>query len=489
VTRRESLDRARVSNSPVTNVMDAPPRSTSPWASRATRTAVWGLPAVAALGLGWWQISTRSFSQDEAATLSAGRRPLPALLRMLGRIDAVHGFYYVLIHGVISVFGASETAVRFPSVIATAVTAAVLAVLTAHLAGRRAGIAAGLLYAASPTVTSTAQLARPYALATTMAVICCYFFLRYVESGQRRHAVCYAVALVAAGWINILVLLIVLANGVALLCTPRWRPRWRGFTLAAAVALILVSPLMGLDLFQVSQVGWEAPPPLWQVFVLLALAVVAVIAFIVFKPGHYASGRGSAVSLTVPWLLVPPIMLMLASQVTPMWEVRYVLFCYPAAVLLITVVVSVLTVRLAAVSVMVLLALVLAGQSLLRTAGSSDDLRAVSNLLARQARPGDVVLFQTVGRRLIKDAYPAGFVHLRDVSLNTSPGSRNSLYGWTVTKKVLSQRLTGVQRIWMIRYSTPHPARYYGTLRQPHAFCSFHTWQLPGDTVTLYRRC
>lgn len=419
--------------------------------------------------------------------MSASRRSLPALLRMLGHIDAVHGVYYILIHFVILAFGASETAVRFPSVSATALAAAVLAVLTARLAGRRAGIAAGLLFAASPTVTSMAQLARPYALATALAVICCYCFLRYVESGDRRYAVGYAAALVVAGWVNVLVLLVVPANGVALLCTPRWRPWWRGFMLAALAALILVSPLMAVDLSQVGQVGWETPPPVWQVVVLLALAAAAVIAFIVLKPGRHISARASAVSLAVPWLLVPPIALMLANLVTPMWEIRYVWFCYPAAVLLITVAVSALTVRLAAVSIGVLLALVLAGQSVLRTAGSSDDLRAVSQLLARQARPGDVVLFQKVGRRLIKDAYPAGFIHLRDISLNTSDS--DSLYGLTVSEKVLSQRLAGVQRIWMIRYSTPHPARYYETLSHPHAFCSVRSWQIPGNTVTLYRRC
>jgi mannosyltransferase len=45
---------------------------------------------------------------DEAATISAGTRSVPELWRLLGNIDAVHGLYYLLMHGWFAVFPATE---------------------------------------------------------------------------------------------------------------------------------------------------------------------------------------------------------------------------------------------------------------------------------------------------------------------------------------------------------------------------------------------
>jgi hypothetical protein len=137
----------------------------------------------------------------------------------------------------------------------------------------------------------------------------------------------------------------------------------------------------------------------------------------------------------------------------------------------------------------VILAAALAAQPLVRPAKASDNLRAVAQMLASQGRPGDAVVFPNIGRRLIKDAYPAGFVHLRDVGLDTSLAHRDALYGLNVSQAVLSRRLAGVHRVWVVDYPTPHPGTVYGTTGHPREFCSVRTWQFRGSTVTLYQRC
>ena len=49
--------------------------------------------------------SRPSLWYDEGATISASAsRSLPELWRLLGRIDAVHGFYYLLMHGWFAIF-------------------------------------------------------------------------------------------------------------------------------------------------------------------------------------------------------------------------------------------------------------------------------------------------------------------------------------------------------------------------------------------------
>jgi len=50
-----------------------------------------------------------SFWYDEAATISASySRSLGQLWRMLGNVDAVHGLYYVLMHGWFQIFPTTE---------------------------------------------------------------------------------------------------------------------------------------------------------------------------------------------------------------------------------------------------------------------------------------------------------------------------------------------------------------------------------------------
>jgi mannosyltransferase len=386
---------------------------------RLSPAVVYGIPALVALLLNFWQISTRSFTQDEGATLSASRRPLSALLHMLVHIDAVHGAYYILIHFVILAAGASEIAVRSPSVLATAVAAGVLAALGSRLAGPWAGLGAGLLFAVAPLVTADAQNARPFALATALAVIACHRFVIFVESGRRRDAVVYAVALAAAGWLDILALLVLAANAVTLLCTPKYRSGRRAFLGVALAAGVLVLPLAWLDLTQVGQVAWEKPPGLAIVATLLAAAMASALTFGVAKPGNRGYGAAALTTLALPWLVLPPVLLALAAQITPMWENRYLLFCLPALALLVVSAVLLLPKPFRMAVLVVIITAELATQPLVRPATASDDIRAVAQLLAARAHPGDAVVFPSganqLGRRLIMAAYPAPFVHLRDI--------------------------------------------------------------------------
>jgi mannosyltransferase len=457
--------------------------------TRTSRAAVYGVPALVAFSLGLWQISARSFSQDEGATLSASRRPLGALFRMLLHIDAVHGAYYLVIHFVILAFGASETAVRFPSVVATATAAAVLAALGTRLAGPRLGIAAGLLYAVSPPAAAYAQDARSFALATALAVIACYRFVCYAETGGRRNAVLYAVALAVTGWIDVVALLVLVTNAVTLLCRPTAKARRRGWAAAAAVAGLAVSPLIVLDLRQVSQVSWEKPPGAAVVAGLMALTLLGAVGYAALKPGHRRSGPAALAAVAVPWLLLPPVLLAVTSQITPLWESRYLLFCVPALALLAVAAAALLPARVGLAALTVTLTAALAAQPIVRPAVATDDMRAVSQLLSAEARPGDAVVFAALGPRLIKAAYPAGFAQLRDIGLDTSPAYRNTLYGKPVSQAVLRGRLAGVHRVWVIGYATSHPAGFFGAAAPPYPFCSAGTWRLPGSTVTLYLQC
>lgn len=453
------------------------------------RAAVCGVPALAALGLGLWQISARSFTQDEAATLAATRRPLSSLWATLGHIDAVHGVYYVLIHAV-RFAGSSPAVVRFPSALATAAAAALVAALGARLAGGRAGAAAGLLYAVSPPATAYAQHARPFALATALAVLACWRFTVLADSGRRRDAAVYAAAVALAGWVNVLTLLVVPANAVSALCVPRWRGRWRVLAAADAAAGAAAFPIVALGLSQIGQIAWEKPPSAAAWLALGAGAgVCALLAGAALRPGPGRDRAARLAALAAPWLALPPVVVASVSELTPMWQPRYLLFCLPALALLAAAALSRLPPGAGAAVAAACVAAVLAGQPLVRPAVAADNLRAVSRLIGSRSRRGDAVVFSTLGRRLIEDAYPAGFRRVRDVGLSASAASRDSLYGRNVSPAALARRLAATSRLWVVGDPTPRPPRHFATLGHPRAFCQQRTWQLRGSTVTLYLRC
>jgi mannosyltransferase len=71
-----------------------------------------------------------SFWYDEAATISASySRTLDQLWQMLGNVDAVHGLYYLLMHGWFQIFPPTEFWSRAPSGLAVGGAAAGVVVL------------------------------------------------------------------------------------------------------------------------------------------------------------------------------------------------------------------------------------------------------------------------------------------------------------------------------------------------------------------------
>ena len=131
--------------------------------------AGWYLPAIVAAavmaGLGAWGLARdSSMGNDEVATRWAALLPLHLLTHLLRHVDAVHGLYYLLMHGWMAV-GTSPAVMRIPSVIAMVVAVALTVIIGRRLTGSAwTGLFAGLLVALTPTISYYAQTARSYAL-------------------------------------------------------------------------------------------------------------------------------------------------------------------------------------------------------------------------------------------------------------------------------------------------------------------------------------
>src|SRR5258708_9459819 len=112
-----------------------------------------------------------SFWYDEAATISASySRSLGELWRMLSNVDAVHGLYYLLMHGWFQIFPPTEFWSRVPSGLAVGGAAAGLVVLGRQFSSRTVAVAAGIVCGIMPRATWAGIEARPYAFSMLAAV-------------------------------------------------------------------------------------------------------------------------------------------------------------------------------------------------------------------------------------------------------------------------------------------------------------------------------
>ncbi|WP_439427210.1 glycosyltransferase family 39 protein [Micromonospora sp. LA-10] len=180
---------------------------------------VWVAPGLLTLVVTLVGIGHAQPWRDELATWSAATRPLSDLVRMTRTIDAATGPYYLLMHGWTALAGTSPTALRLPSALAMAVAAALTARLGARLAGDRAGLLAGLLFAVLPATSRYGQEARPYALATLLAVLATLLLVEALRLPGRWRWAGYAAAVAALGLVHLLALTLLAAHAVVVLLT------------------------------------------------------------------------------------------------------------------------------------------------------------------------------------------------------------------------------------------------------------------------------
>jgi len=459
-----------------------------------------------------WGITNSAFWGDEVDTVSAVSRSVPQLFAMLGHVDAVHGLYYLMLWPIATVAGTSEFAARFPSALAMAVAALGVTAIGRRLVNRWAGLCAGLVFAILPAVSEQGQNARPYAMVTAAAVLASYLFIRAVQDPRPRWFTAYGVSLVLVGYLQMFGLLLVAAHVVTLIGLD-WR-RGAGRRLVrlarpwlvtfAAVAVAMV-PLVAIGWAQRWAIGW-IPRPGWQailsaVTLLATGSTVSVVVLaelgvlgVVCTGRHYSAwplARDKTVAdagrvigwLAVPWLVLPPVILLTVSELMPVYDSRYITFCLPAVALLVGSGLAALRLPVRAMGLALVVVLAMPHQLDLRT--PVPRLLTASHFLQAHERPGDAIVYPHSLVPPWSYAYPEGFASLRDLSLRGSPGASDRLFGTTVSKSVLMHREENANRIWVVQVSPmKNPAPYIGS-----GFHLTHVWRLHGHImVWLYTR-
>ena len=298
------------------------------------------------------------FWMDEALSVGIASHPLGAIPGVL-RHDGSPPLFYVLLHGWMSVFGASESATHAMSLLFAMLTVPIGMWAGWSLFGRRAGYMTAVLFAFSAFLTQYSQETRMYALMGLLGLLATAGFLHGFLYRRRRYLILFAVAQAAMLYTHAWGIFFGVGSVIALI--PIWKasPDRRGLVRDALMAYIgagiLFLPWLPTFFYQSQHTAapWDSSPRFGAPVqlsrdllggdrVTVALLIAAVIGFIAMVRSERA-GRGetngslAATSVRVTprspnvsalWvLIVLPVATLalawLASQITPAWVSRY----------------------------------------------------------------------------------------------------------------------------------------------------------------------
>ena len=439
-----------------------------------------------------------SFWYDEAATISASySRSLGQLWHMVGNVDAVHGLYYVLMHGWFTVFTPTEFWSRVPSGLAVGGAAAGVVVLGKQFSTRTVALSAGILCAILPRATWAGIEARPYALTMMAAAWSTVLLVHAVRRNNDWIWLCYAVAMAASILLDIYLALMFLAHAAFLCFSRPGRTVVVRFAVTMVCTCISVSPFVKLAVGQAHQIVWISPVgrrtvedvAVQQYFersplFLIASACVIVNAIILwrFTSARLAEGDRQLVAIAIAWLVVPTVVILgWSALVHPIYTPRYLCFTAPAVGVVLGVCIGSFAKRpwIAVVVLAVFIAAAMPNYFLVQRSPYAKygmDYSQVADLIAAksQGEPGecllvnDTVTFMPAPMRPLLAARPDAYDKVVDISLWQTAVDRDDVFDTNLIPEASVGPLNVCRVLWIITQADPsRPAHEQNPAMEP----------------------
>jgi mannosyltransferase len=436
---------------------------------------------------------------DEASSLRIISLPFRQFLRTT--IGGEHGnmtLYYFLMRAWIHVLGDSEAALRIPSVIFGVLTIPAVFLLGSRLFNNATGATASLLLSVHAFHVQWSREARAYSLLMFLLVLAAYLLVRALESGRTRYWIAFAVTSAMTVYAHLFAIFVLLAFALAIVAAP-YQVSKRSMLLVFLIFEHLSAPMVLFVLLRYgSQLDWIQAPTPASIFLFLlvitggsgvVLAVVYVAlcalgAISAFTRERWATG------LLLMWLLAPPLLTLLISLATPVFDNKYMVMCVPALTLLAargcTRLWTMARVPRLVPAAMLVIVLALSAHGTyryFREMPMSDWRSAVRYVLANQ-QPADGVVFWK------PNVYP----YLYYVKGDEAPRILYPPPQWQpMTAELLSSLAQGYRRVWLMLNFEVQTAPQYRSLEEAFAPPRFtlesrrvFTGQTP-ITVVLYR--
>jgi|GEM_PF-1908448 len=474
-----------------------------------------------------------SYWGDETATISGSTRTLANLWRLVQHIDAVHGSYYLFMHFWLQLAGVSPLTVRLPSAIAVSVAVTLVFVILRKRTNLVSALAATAAFALMPRVIWAAGIGRSYAFTILFGAVLIWLLLRIVEASKPRAAWFVAYALVAsvASLVFVYAILMVAAQGLALLVlkTP-WSKLWR-FALSALPALAVAVPLALYAQGQSFQIAWMRHMPtgffervfgnvLFYSDPWLSLLVWGLAAFGVFSvirvslrarksragnglvgnglAGNALAGNASIAVQTLMVALLPALVVYVYSlQVKPIYDGRY--FSFAAAAVAILFGFGVHRLRFNGLQLLagVLVVVLSIGPAYFwrQEFRYGNDQNKVAELIQKEAHRGDGLLIAPISKNcsaacLTVDAFEAELSKVKVLGLKNEKLRAGWLHDQYMSAGQTLKRTGKFKRIWLVHTLPGNPLFEHPLLEglTAQGFKPGQSFNLKFETITLYSR-
>jgi mannosyltransferase len=437
-----------------------------------------------------------SFWYDEAATISAAySRSLDQLWRMLSNVDAVHGLYYLFMHGWFQVFPPTEFWSRAPSGLTIGGAAAGIVVLGKQLSSRTVAVAAGVICAILPRATWAGIEARPYAASMMAAVWLTVLLVRAARRDSAWAWLTYGIVLAMSILLDVYLVLVLLAH-VAFVCVF-WRRRTVLVRLAITSILVgcILSPFVMTAVGQAQQISWiasvgrrtiedaavqqyfERSPPF---AILSALVVAMAIVLWLSTSAQLTESDRQLLTLAIAWLVIPSAVIVIWSAlVHPIYTPRYLTFTAPAMALVLGVCIAAVASRPWAATALIGVFAVAAAPNYIWVqrnpyAKYGMDYSQVADLITAKAATGDCLLvddavtFMPAPMRPLLAARPDAYRKLIDLTIWQRATDRNDVFDTNLIPVVIAKPLSHCTVVWIITQADEtRPAHEQNSMLRP----------------------
>lgn len=430
-----------------------------------------GLTTIAAAVLRLHLLGAQSLWIDEAASAYFVKLPLGSFLKTLWGYQGNMTLYYFLLRAWVHL-GYSEFTIRSLSVLFGVLAVPAIYVLGSRLFDRATGLTAAAFLAVHSFHIGWSKEARSYSLLILLLILTAYFLVRALESArQESFWFAFSVAAALSFYSHIYALLVLVAYGLTLVRPRPFRVDIRALAMAALLFALLCEPLAAFVLKSIvtrsDQINWIMPPTRAEFFGFLELlsggGIVLILVYFSMSVVALATRVGHtpdeaerwALRLLVLWLVFPPLLMLAATPVKPLFHPGFMLMCVPPLVILaargiVKLYHAPTYARMVGAAAFVLVITFSLG-SIARPPKYPytvhADWRSAINYILQHQQPGDGAVF------FIPNIYPYRYYCERAAKTDSITSSPDVLYpGVPLNEDELRQVTNGRKRVWLIMH-------------------------------------
>jgi mannosyltransferase len=485
-------------------------------------------------------LASKPFWFDECFSVEVARIDWRNFLHLMWWREANMSLYYVLLK-VWLYFGQSPFFIRSLSVVTSAATLPAIYWVAKQLYDRRVALIATALLAVNAYSVRYAQEARSYALFMLLATLSSGFLialLRQMSPDLRSQSATsssqtlllrgYVVTSVLAVYAHLYSILLLAAHWIAAVrispqgdgqaTSPRMWPSWKMIGLAILPLLVFVAKTGAGPIHWIQRPGVRdlveffehLAGGTWALALIYAAACLAAL----IPSGKQLWSRDTAwpgwrCQFLLLWLLFPILLTVLLSFARPVFLARYMIFCLPALLILVSAGLARLNRWLLGPALVVVLLLALQGTAFVYGHdfdNERDASGAATNFILDHTQPGDVVIFHIAETRVpyeffrslragTNSASPEFTGHLGPEILFPRHGAGLDYRDFTgkPTRDFVRAAVQDHPRVWLMLMNNgpaenPDPTTVMLTQVLPEPFPKVQRWQFPKVEIRLYSK-